>query len=167
MGIRIIRAAALALAICYVPAIVAAKAPIGWAEGEVNRENATSTEVQFEQLQRELENRGFVVKIEPPALQGAYGMLGSSMRTIWIHPVVFELGIALPVLIHEGVHAAQVCAGNGVVTALQLDIEPPNTTRPFFLRYHSYRRTIEAEAYAVQVQADAYERVVKLLEQHC
>ncbi len=167
MANRIICAAAVALVGGSVPAIVAGSEAIGWAEGENGRESATNSELQFEQLQQELKNRGFAVKLEPPAQQGAYGILEPSTRTIWIHPVVFELGIALPVLIHEGVHAAQVCAGDGMVATLQLDIEPPNATRPFFLRYHSYRRTIEAEAYAVQVQPDAYERVGQLLEQHC
>lgn len=134
---------------------------------DAGAEGIVSVKERFDQLKLDLEERGFAVALEPPPLEGAYGMLESSSRRIWIHPIVFELGIAVPVLIHEGVHAAQVCAGNGTVAALNLDIDPPNSTRPFFLRYHSYRRNIEAEAYTVQVQPDAYERVGQLLEQHC
>lgn len=121
----------------------------------------------FIQLQQHLERKGFEVRLQRPPLNGAYGLLEASSRTIWIHPVVFDLGIAQPVLVHEAVHAAQACAGNGTVAALNLGLDPPNNTRPFFLRYHSYRRQIESEAYAIQVQPDRYERVLGLLEQHC
>ena len=159
MGTRIVWSTALVMSLWYSSWCTS---PIrSWAEG------VHDVETQFEQLQQELIERGFSVQVQAPPQVGAYGMLEPSSRSIWIHPLVFELNIALPVLIHEGVHAAQVCAGDGVVATLNLDIEPPNATRPFFLRYHSYRRNIEAEAYAVQVQPDAFERVGKLLEQHC
>ncbi len=133
----------------------------GWAEP------LPEADLEFGQLRQALVDREFHVLLQPPPQQGAYGLLEPSSRTIWIHPIVFDLGIPLPVLVHEGVHAAQLCAGNGVIATLNLDVEPPNITRPLFLRYHTYRRQIESEAYAVQVQPDAYERVMTLLEQHC
>ncbi len=126
----------------------------------------------FNQLQEILISYGFVVKQEiPPKIDNSglrpYGLMNSKTKTIWINPVVFELGNAQAVLVHEAVHAAQNCAGEGQMSLLNLDLEPPQFTRPYFMRYHSYRREIEAEAYTVQVQTDSLAIAIKLLEQHC
>ena len=66
---------------------------------------------QFNRLQQVLEQHGFDVRLELPPVPGAYGSLNSRSKTISINPVVFELGIAQPTLVHEAVHAAQSCAG--------------------------------------------------------
>ena len=127
---------------------------------------------EFNRLQQILINHGFTVKQEiPPKTNNLglrpYGLMNSQTKTIWINPVVFELGNAQAVLIHEAVHAAQTCAGGGQVSLLNLDLDPPQFTRPYFMRYHSYRREIEAQAYTVQVQPDSLAIAIELLEQHC
>ena len=123
---------------------------------------------EFLQLQEKLESYGFVVIIESPPRRRTYGLLQVKTKTIWIEPLVFELGIELPTLIHEATHAAQVCAGNGEITTLNLDFSPPNIARPFFMRYnHGFRRHLEAEAYAIQTHPDGLELVISLLNKHC
>ncbi len=132
----------------------------------------SSDNSEFNRLQQILINHGFVVKQEIPPMMNnlglrPYGLMNSKTKTIWINPVVFELGNAQAVLVHEAVHAAQTCAGGGQVSLLNLDLDPPQFTRPYFMRYHSYRREIEAQAYTVQVQPDSLAIAINLLEQHC
>jgi hypothetical protein len=123
---------------------------------------------QFLQLQNQLESYGFTVKIEPPPLRSTYGLLQTKTKTIWIEPLVFELGIELPTLIHEATHAAQLCLGKGEITSLNLDFSPPNIARPFFMHYnHGLRRHLEAEAYAIQTHPDGLNLVLSLLSKHC
>lgn len=126
----------------------------------------------FDNLEQILIGYGFIVKQEiPPKIGNSqlrpYGLINSKTKTIWINPVVFELGNARPVLIHEAVHAAQTCAGDGQIALVELDIEPPQFTRPYFMRYHAYRREVEAQAYTVQVQTDSLAIAIGLLEQNC
>jgi len=126
----------------------------------------------FDNLEQILISYDFIVKQElPPKIGNSrlrpYGLMNSKTKTIWINPVVFELGNARPVLIHEAVHAAQTCAGDGQISLVELDLEPPQFTRPYFMRYHSYRREIEAQAYTVQVQTDSLAIAIGLLEQNC
>ncbi len=123
---------------------------------------------QFNQLKQELEKAGFEVIIALPPKRGAYGLLQVSTKKIWINPVVFELNIALPTLIHESVHASQVCAGNGEITLLGLTLEPISQARPFFQGYtDSHRRDLEREAYTVQTQPNSFELALSLLREHC
>ncbi|MEB3233920.1 MAG: hypothetical protein VKM98_00695, partial [Cyanobacteriota bacterium] len=56
-----------------------------------------------------LRHKGFVLRLAPPPLQGAYGLYQSKTRTLWVHPLAFELGIGVQTLLHEAVHAAQSC----------------------------------------------------------
>ncbi|MFM7191092.1 MAG: hypothetical protein ACKOX2_09775 [Microcystaceae cyanobacterium] len=122
----------------------------------------------FQQLQTELRRSGFQVIEQLPPQRGAYGQLEAKNRRIWINPIVFDLGIANPTLIHEAVHAAQVCAGKGKPKALGLDLEPIAYARPFFFRYQDIdQRDLEREAYAVQTQPNGYELVTSLLKQYC
>ena len=103
-----------------------------------------------------------------PPVVGAYGLLNVASKVIWINPIVGELEIARPTLVHEAAHAAQYCAGNGKLKLLGLDREPPLMARPHYLRYHNtFRRQFEREAYTLQVQADGLELAIALLDQHC
>jgi hypothetical protein len=123
---------------------------------------------QFQELQNQLQKFGFHITFSPPPQRGAYGLLEPKTKKIWINPVVFDLGIANPTLIHETVHAAQVCAGKGKIKALGLAIEPINYARPFFLGYQDIqRRDLEREAYAVQTQPNSYELALSLLKKNC
>ena len=123
---------------------------------------------KFNTLKNTLENYNFSVKIAPPPQTSTYGLLQVKTRTIWINPIVFDLNIALPTLIHEATHGAQLCAGKGEITSLNLSISPPNIARPYFTHYnHGLRRHLEAEAYAIQTHPDSYEMVMSLLNKYC
>ncbi|MDJ0509592.1 MAG: hypothetical protein QNJ64_10110 [Crocosphaera sp.] len=123
---------------------------------------------QFNRLKNELEKAGFEVIVALPPKRGAYGLLQVSNRKIWINPVVFDLHIALPTIIHESVHASQVCAGKGEITTLGLTLEPINQARPFFQHYRDlHRQDLEREAYTVQTQPNSFELALSLLRQHC
>ncbi len=129
--------------------------------------------LEFNYLEQKLNNYGFTVKQEIPPYQSRYGIrpygsVSSQKPTVWINPVVFDLGNATSTLVHETVHVAQLCQGDRTTfKLLNLEIDPPKITHPYFLRYHSYRREIEAEAYTVQVQPNRVELAGKLLEQNC
>ncbi|MDV3000923.1 MAG: hypothetical protein N5P05_002529 [Chroococcopsis gigantea SAG 12.99] len=127
----------------------------------------TNTDDEFAELQQLLQSFNFRVLLEPTPVRGAYGMLNIKTRTIWIHPVVFDLGIARPTLIHEATHAAQLCKGGNKVEALGLRMQPPPMTRNFFMHYEGYTRQIEAEAYTIQVQPDGLSLVTSLLKKYC
>ena len=123
---------------------------------------------QFLNLKNRLEKAGFQVIVKLPPRRGAYGLLEENPKTIWVNPIVFELHIATQTLIHEAVHAAQVCKGKGKIRALGLNIQPSNYARPFFSQYpNSDRQNLEREAYAVQTQPNRFELAISLLQQHC
>jgi hypothetical protein len=123
---------------------------------------------QFLDLKSQLEKYGFQVVLELPPKRGAYGLLNETRKKIWINPVVFDLNIATPTLIHESVHAAQVCAGNGKIKALGLKIQPISNARRLFLRYkNTHRQNLEREAYAVQTQSNSFELATNLLRKYC
>ena len=123
---------------------------------------------QILSLKNQLEQYGFEVKVELPPKRGAYGLLREGNKKIWINPVVFELQIATPTIIHESVHAAQLCAGKGKMELLGLDIQPIRIARRLFLRYTNSRvRNLEREAYAVQTQPNSFEIATNLLNKHC
>lgn len=137
---------------------------------------------EFTQLKTQLESYGFKVKIAippefaPPKQQVGirrvtrkpYGVLHSTSKSIWINPIVFDLGIDRATLIHEAVHAAQYCAGDGNIQTLDLDLEPIPQALPFFRRYvNTQRQDLEREAYTVQTQPNSYELVRSLLNRHC
>ena len=127
---------------------------------------------KFASLQQKLIDYGFTVKLEIPPYANRfgrrpYGLVRNGERTVWINPVVFDLGNALPVLIHEAVHAAQLCAGDGNFSSLNIDLEAPQIALPYFLRYHNLRQELEAEAYIVQTQPNSFDLAKELLDQNC
>ena len=139
-------------------------------------------DAQFVQLKNQLESYGFEVNIaippdfNPPEQQPGirrtvrkpYGLLNSQDKSIWINPIVFELGIANFTLVHESVHAAQYCFGHGNIQTIGLDLEPIPQALPFFKRYiNTQRQDLEREAYTVQTQANGYELVRALLHEYC
>lgn len=123
---------------------------------------------KFLNLKNQLENYGFEVRIELPPKRGAYGLLKVAEKTIWINPVVFDLQFATPTLVHESVHAAQLCAGKGKMKILGLKIKPTIATRRLFLRYKNiHRQDLEMEAYTVQTQPNSFELATNLLKKYC
>ena len=128
----------------------------------------SAAEPQFQSLKRQLEQSQFKVLLAPPPQHGTYGALDPKTRTIWIHPLSFDLGIAVPVLVHEAVHAAQTCKGKGNITSLGLTLEPLIYAQPFWLRYGDIQRQdLEREAFAVQTQENRLELASSLLRQYC
>ncbi|MCW5316837.1 hypothetical protein GTQ43_24365 [Nostoc sp. KVJ3] len=125
-------------------------------------------EQKFLNLKTQLEKKGFQVIIELPPKRGVYGLLREADKKIWINPVVFELHIGTQTLIHEAVHAAQVCAGKGKIKTLGLKIQPSNYARPFFMGYTDvHRQDLEREAYAIQTQPNSYDLTVSLIQKYC
>ena len=136
---------------------------------------------EFTQLKTQLESYGFKVNIAVPpefnlprqagmrrTSRKPYGAIHSTSKSIWINPIVFDLGIDRATLIHEAVHAAQYCAGNGKIQKLDLDLEPIPQALPFFKRYvNTQRQDLEREAYTVQTQPNSYELARSLLDRHC
>ncbi|MEN9565741.1 MAG: hypothetical protein RLZZ69_937 [Cyanobacteriota bacterium] len=136
---------------------------------------------KFIQLKTQLESYGFQVNIAiPPDLtvpkqqdglrriRKPYGMLHPMSKSIWINPIAFELGFSQATLIHETVHAAQYCAGNGNIKPIKLNLKPISQARPFFKRYvDTQRQDLEKEAYTVQSQPNSYELARFLLDRHC
>jgi hypothetical protein len=125
-------------------------------------------ESSFEMLKKQLEQAKFQVILDLPPQRGAYGLLKADSKKIWINPVVFDLGIAEQTLIHEAVHAAQVCKGKGKLSLLGLEIDPLIYAQPFFMHYaDGDRKQLEREAYAVQTQSNRVELVLSLLKKYC
>ena len=125
-------------------------------------------ESSFEMLKKQLEQANFQVILDLPPQRGAYGLLKADSKKIWINPVVFDLGIAEQTLIHEAVHAAQVCKGKGKLSLLGLEIDPLIYAQPFFMHYaDGDRKELEREAYAVQTQSNRVELVSSLLKKYC
>jgi hypothetical protein len=131
------------------------------------------------ELVQTLERSGFPVQWEQPPVWGTYGLLEVKERSIWINPVVFELGIARPTIVHEAVHAVQFCAAAAQnssslpqsiedLSPLGLGITPSPLVRPYILRYsNSQRRQLELEAYALQAEPDGVDRAIELLQDYC
>jgi hypothetical protein len=129
---------------------------------------APTPDKQFIDLKNQLEKFGFQVIIQLPPKRGSYGLLQESNKKIWINPVVFELHIGTQTIIHEAVHAAQICAGKGKIKTLGLNIQPINYARPFFMHYSDiHRQDLEREAYAVQTQPNSFDLAISLLQQYC
>lgn len=140
------------------------------------------TDPEFTQLKNQLESYGFQVNIAIPpdsnlpnqqvglrrSIRKPYGLFVSQNKSIWINPIVFDLGNSNATLIHEAVHATQYCVGNGNLQTIGLDLEPIPQALPFFKRYvDTHSQAIEQEAYTVQTQPNSYELVRSLLAQHC
>lgn len=123
---------------------------------------------EFAQLQQSLERHGFTVNLALPPQAGSYGLLQAPSRTIWINPVVFSLEISIPTLVHEAVHAAQLCSGTvDTLMPLDLGLEPYAGAYRLYMRYAGTRRVLEMEAYTIQARADRIEFVTSLLDSRC
>ncbi len=128
----------------------------------------SSESAEFNRLRRSLESHNFTVILDLPPQTGTYGLLHVPTRTVWINPVVFDLGIAIPSIVHEAVHAAQLCNGSAdTLSALSLGLEPYAPASWLYMRYSGTRRTLEAEAYTIQARPDRVEYVTQLLADRC
>ncbi|MEM6452122.1 MAG: hypothetical protein AAF703_17640 [Cyanobacteria bacterium P01_D01_bin.105] len=129
---------------------------------------AQANSFEFGNLQKTLESHNFTVVLDLPPQPGNYGLFQPSTRTIWINPVVFDLEISVPTLVHEAVHAAQLCSStDNNLAPLNLGLAPYARAYRLYTRYTGIRRTLEIEAYTIQARSDRVEYVTNLLNSRC
>ena len=137
----------------------------------------------FIKLKNKLETYSFQVRIEIPpnyrlpetrsdiprrSFRKPYGVFDATSKSIWINPIVFELGNSEATIVHEAIHAAQFCKGNGKLESLGLDIEPISQAQPFFKRYANIKlQNLEKEAYTIQSQTNSVSVAISLLDRYC
>lgn len=121
-------------------------------------------------LQQTLFRYGFQIEArQPPG--GAYGRFIPGQRLLEISPLVGDLGITRPVLLHEAVHAAQSCP-DGQLTLLNLKrrSSPVVESRIRYLltnHYSQEHQALEQEAFRLQSQPDAEALIIAALKRRC
>ena len=124
----------------------------------------------LEQLQRSLLRHGFTIDVRQPPGQ-AYGRFISAEKRLEISPLVQELGITRPVLLHEAVHAAQSCPhGSLTLIGVQRPVDSAVGSRIRFLlrnHYQPNRAALEQEAFVIQSQPDAEQLIITALNERC
>ena len=121
-------------------------------------------------LQQTLFRYGFQIEArQPPG--GAYGRFIPGQRLLEISPLVKDLGITRPVLLHEAVHAAQSCP-DGQLTLLNLKrhSSPVVESRIRYLltnHYSQEHQALEQEAFRLQSQPDAEALIIAALKRRC
>ena len=124
----------------------------------------------LEQLQRSLLHHGFRIDVRQPPGQ-AYGRFISAEKRLEISPLVQELGITRPVLLHEAVHAAQSCPhGSLTLIGVQRSVDPAVASRIRYLLSNHYKpnsAAVEQEAFVIQSQPDAEQLIITALDQRC
>ena len=122
------------------------------------------------ELQRSLLRHGFTIEVRQPPGQ-AYGRFIPAQRRLEISPLVQELGITRPVLLHEAVHAAQSCPdGTLSLIGVQRPVDPAVGSRIRYLLRHHYKpntAALEQEAFVIQSQPDAEQLIITALNQRC
>jgi len=124
----------------------------------------------LEQLQHSLLRHGFTIEVQQPPGQ-AYGRFIPAEKRLEISPLVQDLGITRPVLLHEAVHAAQSCP-NGTLSLIgvQRPVDPAVGSRIRYLLRNHYkpnRTAQEQEAFVIQSQPDAEQLIITALKQRC
>ena len=124
----------------------------------------------LEQLQRSLLRQGFRIDVRTPPGQ-AYGRFIPAEKRLEISPLVQELGITRPVLLHEAVHAAQSCPhGSLTLIGVQRPVDPAVASRIRYLLSNHYKpnsAAVEQEAFVIQSQPDAEQLIITALDQRC
>ena len=124
----------------------------------------------LEQLQRSLLRHGFTIEIRQPPGQ-AYGRFIPAKKRLEISPLVPELGITRPVLLHEAVHAAQSCPhGSLTLIGVERPVDPAVASRIRYILRNHYKpnlATLEKEAFVIQSQPDAEQLIITALNQRC
>ena len=122
------------------------------------------------ELQRSLLRHGFTIEVRQPPGQ-AYGRFIPAEKRLEISPLVRELGIARPVLVHEAVHAAQSCPdGTLSLIGVQRPVDPAVGSRIRYLLSNHYKlntAAVEQEAFVIQSQPDAEQLIITALNQRC
>ena len=93
----------------------------------------------LEQLQQSLLRHGFRIDVRQPPGR-AYGRFIPAERRLEISPLVRELGITRPVLLHEAVHAAQSCPKGALsLIGVQRPVDPAVASRIRYLLRNHYK----------------------------
>jgi len=121
-------------------------------------------------LQQALLRHGFQIVVRQPPGK-AYGRFHSASKRLEISPLVRDLGITRPVLLHEAVHAAQSCpSGTLSLLGIKRQASPVVESRIRYLLSHHYAQahgSLEQEAFRIQSQPDAEALIIAALNQRC
>ena len=122
-------------------------------------------------LRKSLSEAGYEVRIQKPPLEGAYGLVNKKSKTIWIAPIAKEMGVFRTTFIHESVHAAQTCK-TGEFEPIGWNLQVDDAVRVsiesiLYRQYPSSKFDIEREAFLMQGQPDAINRIQKVLKENC
>ena len=121
-------------------------------------------------LQQTLLRHGFRIEVRQPPGR-AYGRFIPRRKLLEISPLVRDLGITRPVLLHEAVHAAQSCPdGTLSLIGVQRPVDPAVGSRIRYLLRHHYKpntAALEQEAFVIQSQPDAEQLIITALNQRC
>ena len=127
--------------------------------------------IELESLRQSLEKAGFIVKFEKPPAQGTYGLFNVKKKTIWIAPITKEMGIFKATFVHEAVHAAQTCkTGKLEPIGWNLKVDSAVETAVNSILYRNYpseKFEIEREAFLMQGQKDAVEKLKAVFKKNC
>ena len=131
----------------------------------------TRLPADLQPLVKALQARGFQVRIALPPVRQAYGLYQAKIRTLWLSPLTFELGIARQTFLHEAVHAVQSCP-SGVLSPIGWRFQLPmvvdrEISGILTTRYHHGNRALEQEAFGMQGQADAVPKLLEALKRRC
>ena len=118
-----------------------------------------------------LQRAGYTVLLKKPPIDGAYGATNARKKMIWVAPITIDLGILRQALIHEAVHAAQGCPsgklrpiGWSFPMANAVDREVAGV---LYRNYAHAKHDVEREAFAMQGDPRAFERIAAALKQRC
>ena len=124
----------------------------------------------LEELQRSLLRHGFSIEVRQPPGK-AYGRFIPAEKRLEISPLVRELGITRPVLLHEAVHAAQSCPDGALsLIGVQRPVDPAVESQIRYLLRNHYKpneAAVEQEAFMIQSQPDAEQLIITALNQRC
>jgi len=151
------------------PLTTAIAPPPAALRAEARRQPSLPTDLQT--LILALGKAGFRVRLEPPPVQGVYGLFESRAKTLWIAPIALELGIGRQTLLHEATHAVQSCPA-GTLQAIGWRLPMATVVRReiegiTYSRYHPRQRGLEREAFALQGQPDAVALLLEALRRRC
>jgi hypothetical protein len=156
--------AAMGPALASVPVLAQASAP-------PIRQTTVRWPAELAPLEQELRGFGFRVLLALPPHRASYGLFVPSIRTLWVSPLAFELGIGRQTFLHEAVHAAQSCP-TGKLTPIgwTFRLEPVverEIERILTTNYHHGSRQLEREAFGLQGRPDASQRLITALQKRC
>ena len=135
------------------------------------RQSAVRWPADLAPLEQQLRRFGFRVLLALPPHRGSYGLFEPRTRTLWVSPLAFELGIGRQTFLHEAVHAAQSCP-TGKLTPIgwTFRLEPVverEIERILTTSYHHGSRQLEREAFGLQGQPNASQRLLSALQKRC